>query len=46
MAIRGINKVVVGVQDQARAKRFWSEVVGFEITTTFPTTTRGTGGSR
>ena len=41
MAIRGINKVVVGVQDQARAKRFWSEVVGFEITTDVPYDDKG-----
>lgn len=36
MPIRGISKVVVGVQDQERAKKFWSETVGFEVTTDLP----------
>ena len=36
MPIRGVSKVVVGVEDQARAKEFWSEVVGFAITTDVP----------
>lgn len=33
MSIRGVSKVVVGVEDQERAKKFWSEVVGFSVTT-------------
>jgi len=36
MAIQGVGKVVVGVEDQARAKKFWSETVGFVITTDVP----------
>ncbi|MFC4000490.1 VOC family protein [Prauserella oleivorans] len=36
MAIRGVSKVVIGVRDQDRAKRFWSETLGFEITTDVP----------
>ncbi|MEU6642160.1 VOC family protein [Saccharomonospora sp. NPDC046836] len=32
MAIRGVSKVIVGVQDQDMAKRFWSETVGFTVT--------------
>ncbi|MFD6067512.1 VOC family protein, partial [Amycolatopsis lurida] len=36
MAIQGVHKIVVGVRDQDRAKRFWSEVVGFGITTDVP----------
>ena len=36
MPIQGVSKVVVGVEDQARAKEFWSEVVGFAITTDVP----------
>jgi predicted enzyme related to lactoylglutathione lyase len=41
MAIRGVSKVVVGVQDQQRAKRFWSEVLGFEVTTDVPYDDKG-----
>ncbi|MFD5246623.1 VOC family protein [Amycolatopsis sp. NPDC058340] len=41
MAIRGVHKIVVGVRDQERAKRFWSEVVGFEITTDVPYDDKG-----
>ncbi len=33
MGIRGANKIVVGVRDQERAKRFWTELVGFSVTT-------------
>ncbi|WP_206790194.1 glyoxalase superfamily protein [Amycolatopsis sp. MtRt-6] len=36
MPIQGVGKVVVGVADQARAKEFWSEVVGFTVTTDVP----------
>ncbi|HET6704507.1 glyoxalase superfamily protein [Amycolatopsis sp.] len=36
MPIQGVGKVVVGVADQARAKEFWSEVVGFAVTTDVP----------
>ncbi|PRX49103.1 putative enzyme related to lactoylglutathione lyase [Prauserella shujinwangii] len=36
MAIRGVHKVIVGVRDQERAKRFWTEVVGFTVTTDAP----------
>lgn len=36
MAIGGVHKVGIEVQDQARAKRFWSETVGFAITTDVP----------
>lgn len=36
MSILGVNKIVVGVRDQARAKKFWSETVGFKITTDVP----------
>ncbi|MGW1677499.1 VOC family protein [Saccharopolyspora sp. NPDC002376] len=36
MAIRGISKAVVPVSDQERAKRFWSETVGFAVTTDAP----------
>lgn len=41
MAIQGVSKVVVGVRDQDRAKKFWSEVVGFEITTDVPYDDKG-----
>ncbi|WP_093149638.1 glyoxalase superfamily protein [Saccharopolyspora antimicrobica] len=33
MAIQGISKAVVPVRDQERAKRFWTETVGFALTT-------------
>ncbi|GAB3715242.1 glyoxalase superfamily protein [Amycolatopsis oliviviridis] len=36
MAIRGVHKIVVEVSDQERAKKFWTEVVGFEVTTDAP----------
>ncbi|GAA1962284.1 glyoxalase superfamily protein [Amycolatopsis minnesotensis] len=36
MAIRGVSKIVLGVQDQQRAKEFWSEIVGFTVTTDVP----------
>ncbi|MGC7099396.1 VOC family protein [Amycolatopsis lurida] len=36
MTIRGVSKIVVGVDDQQRAKRFWTEVVGFSVTTDAP----------
>lgn len=29
--IRGVNQVVLPVDDQERAKRFWAEVMGFEV---------------
>jgi lactoylglutathione lyase len=29
--IRGVNQVVLEVDDQERAKKFWSEVMGFEV---------------
>ena len=41
MAVRGVSKIVVGVQDQRRAKKFWSEVIGFEITTDVPYDDKG-----
>ncbi|PXY26855.1 VOC family protein [Prauserella endophytica] len=31
MAIRGVSKVVIGVRDQQRAKRFWTETLGFTV---------------
>lgn len=36
MTIIGGNKIVVGVQDQERATRFWTDAVGFAITTDAP----------
>ena len=36
MPIRGVSKVVIGVRDQERARRFWAETVGFEVTTDMP----------
>ncbi|MFD9957621.1 VOC family protein [Amycolatopsis sp. NPDC058986] len=36
MTIQGVTKVVLGVRDQARATKFWSEIVGFPITTDAP----------
>ncbi|WP_020670570.1 VOC family protein [Amycolatopsis nigrescens] len=41
MAIRGVSKIVVGVRDQARAKKFWSETIGFTITTDVPYDDKG-----
>jgi lactoylglutathione lyase len=29
--IRGVNQVVLFVEDQERAKKFWSETMGFEV---------------
>jgi lactoylglutathione lyase len=29
--IRGVNQVVLTVEDQERAKKFWSETMGFEV---------------
>jgi catechol 2,3-dioxygenase-like lactoylglutathione lyase family enzyme len=29
--IRGVNQVVLYVEDQQRAKRFWTEKMGFEV---------------
>ncbi len=29
--IRGVNQVVLTVDDQERAKKFWSETMGFEV---------------
>lgn len=29
--IRGVNQVVLTVEDQERAKKFWSEQMGFEV---------------
>lgn len=29
--IRGVNQVVLTVDDQERAKKFWSETIGFEV---------------
>lgn len=36
MPIRGVHKIVVPVADQARAHRFWTEVVGFTTKTDVP----------
>jgi predicted enzyme related to lactoylglutathione lyase len=36
MPILGANKVVVGVRDQERAKKFWTEKIGFTVTTDSP----------
>ena len=36
MPILGASKIVVGVRDQNRAKKFWSEVLGFIISTDAP----------
>ncbi|GAA5041734.1 putative enzyme related to lactoylglutathione lyase [Thermocatellispora tengchongensis] len=36
MGIQGVKKVIVGVRDQERAKRFWTEVAGFSLTTDAP----------
>ena len=34
--IRGVSKVVVPVDDQAKAKEFWTERVGFSVVTDEP----------
>ncbi|WP_370944376.1 VOC family protein [Amycolatopsis sp. cg5] len=39
--IRGVHKIVVPVQDQARAVRFWTETVGFTVTTDVPYDDKG-----
>ena len=31
MAIQGVGKVVIDVEDQDRAKAFWTELLGFEL---------------
>ncbi|SFP32221.1 hypothetical protein SAMN05421810_102254 [Amycolatopsis arida] len=36
MPIRGVSKAVIGVRDQDRAKRFWTETIGFEVATDVP----------
>jgi predicted enzyme related to lactoylglutathione lyase len=36
MTIQGASKIVVGVQDQERATRFWTDVAGFTVTTDAP----------
>jgi predicted enzyme related to lactoylglutathione lyase len=36
MAIMGAEKIVVGVRDQVRARKFWSETLGFAVTTDAP----------
>ncbi|SFB16994.1 hypothetical protein SAMN05216266_105342 [Amycolatopsis marina] len=36
MPIRGVSKVVIGVRDQERARRFWAETIGFAVTTDMP----------
>ncbi len=34
--IRGVNQVVLTVDDQERAKKFWSETMGFEVVVDAP----------
>jgi predicted enzyme related to lactoylglutathione lyase len=34
--IRGISQVVIEVEDKERAKRFWTEILGFELTKDAP----------
>ena len=36
MAVQGANKIVVGVHDQERARKFWTDLVGFTVTTDAP----------
>lgn len=36
MPIRGADKIVVGVRDQERAKKFWSDIIGFKVSTDAP----------
>ena len=36
MPILGADKIVLGVRDQNRAKKFWSEILGFAISTDAP----------
>ncbi|SDX72892.1 hypothetical protein SAMN05421504_103631 [Amycolatopsis xylanica] len=39
--IRGVHKIVVPVTDQARAVRFWTETIGFTVTTDVPYDDKG-----
>lgn len=39
--ITGISQIIVEVDDQGRAKEFWTEVVGFEVKTDAPYGERG-----
>jgi predicted enzyme related to lactoylglutathione lyase len=41
MPILGVDKIVIGVSDQERAKRFWTEKIGFTLTTDAPYGTEG-----
>lgn len=41
MSIRGVHKVIVGVRDQERAKEFWTETIGFTVTTDVPYDDKG-----
>ena len=41
MGIRGVSKIVVAVEDQGRAKKFWAEVIGFEVTLDVPYDDKG-----
>jgi predicted enzyme related to lactoylglutathione lyase len=34
--ITGVSQVIVEVEDQDRAKEFWTEVIGFEVATDAP----------
>jgi len=34
--IRGVSKVVIDVEDQERAKEFWTEKMGFELVQDVP----------
>jgi len=36
MGIKGVHKILVSVTDLQRAKTFWSETVGFKVTTDVP----------
>jgi predicted enzyme related to lactoylglutathione lyase len=36
MAVLGVDKIIVGVRDQNRARQFWSEILGFAVTTDAP----------
>ncbi|GAB3369766.1 VOC family protein [Amycolatopsis echigonensis] len=36
MGIQGVHKILVEVTDLQRAKTFWSEIAGFEVTTDVP----------
>lgn len=39
--IRGVHKIIVPVTDQARAVRFWTEIIGFTVTTDVPYDDKG-----